>query len=119
MFCKYSAENSEAINSFAVVGETNDGTCAENQGSYLFHYCLIGLNKKRHVSKTEYSIYKYSLIGAFLFSAVLCVILTRFTSLITIALYNGIGVVCALLLILVPAKKKLRKNDTLGGMNHE
>lgn len=71
-------------------------------------FCLIGLNKKRHVSKTEYSIYKYSLIGAFLYSAVLCVILTRFTSLITIALYNGIWVVCALLLVLVPVKRKLK-----------
>lgn len=71
-------------------------------------FCLIGLNKKRRVSKTEYPIYKYSIIGAFLFSVVLCVILTRFTSLITIALYNGIWVVCALLLVLVPAKKKMR-----------
>lgn len=71
-------------------------------------FYLIGLNKKCHVSKTEYSIYKYSLISAFLFSVVLCVILTRFTSLTTIALYNGIWVVCALLLVLVPAKKKMR-----------
>jgi len=74
----------------------------------LLPFRLVALNKKCYVTETEYLIYKYSYMGALLLSAVLCVILTRFTCLVTAALYNGIWAVFALVFVLIPAKRILR-----------
>lgn len=74
----------------------------------LLPFRLIALNKKRCVTEIEYSIYKYSYMGALLLSAVLCIILTRFTCLITAVLYNGIWAVFALVFVLIPAKRILQ-----------
>lgn len=74
---------------------------------------LIGLNKKRKIIQTEYAIYKYSFIGIFVLSLIVNSILTRFTGLLTVILYNGIWAVFVLLLVVLPAGKLAKMNTDL------
>lgn len=66
---------------------------------------LIGFNRKRNASLKEYRIYKNSLIIILLSSLVISLVLTRFSGLAIIIIYNGIWALFELLFVVLPAKK--------------
>lgn len=77
----------------------------------ILPFRLIGLNKKRKITRKEYVIYQYSFIGVFVLALMISVILTRFTGLLTILLYNGIWAVLGLLFVVLPAKRLVKVCD--------
>ncbi|MDD6571240.1 MAG: hypothetical protein PUF12_02505 [Thermoflexaceae bacterium] len=72
---------------------------------FFLPFRFIGLNKKNNVTLTEYAIYKYSFIGALILSLIISAILTKFTGLLMIVLYNGIWAIGAFILVILPAKR--------------
>lgn len=78
---------------------------------FLLPFRLIGLNKKRQITQKEYAIYKDSFIGIFGLALMISAILTRFTGLLTIFLYNGIWGIFVWLFVLLPAKKLAKSSD--------
>ncbi|MCM1494193.1 MAG: hypothetical protein NC089_00155 [Bacteroides sp.] len=78
---------------------------------FILPFRLIGLNKKRKITQKEYAIYKDSFIGIFGLALMISAILTRFTGLLTIFLYNGIWAVFVWLFVLLPAKKLVKSSD--------
>lgn len=77
----------------------------------MLPFRFIGLNKKRKITQKEYAIYKYSFIGIFVLALMISVILTRFTELLIIFLYNGIWAIFVLLFVVFPAKKLAKSGD--------
>lgn len=72
----------------------------------LVPFRLIGLNKKRIVSQTEYEIYKNSLIVLSVASVLLSGILSGFKGLLLPIIYNGLWVVFVLGLVVLPAGRR-------------
>lgn len=72
-------------------------------------FYLIGLRKSNIMTTGEYKVYWYSYIALLAISLMTCVILTRFTEIAFILIYNAIWAAFVYLLIILPAKKMCQK----------
>lgn len=68
-------------------------------------FYLIGLKKSSIMTKREYKVFRYSYIILLAVALAACVILTRFTGIVFVLVYNGVWAFFVYALIILPAKK--------------
>ena len=72
----------------------------------LLPFGLIGLNKKRNVSKKEFRVYLYATVGIYVLAFIIGAILTHFTGLLVLLIYDSIWEVEVLLIVLLFARMR-------------